>query len=353
MTDHEDPVTAGLADFKVRASSTSCTSIRTTRCSRPRASAGPWTRGSRLHDAGRVEEGARKGPRLYTSLGRTADVFDIPRPSPSFSGASSGRATAATSRHRTWCRPSYPQGSKRRRDQPSAGPTRSQSESPRTPPLARRGAAFSPARPHQPAHRRSTRSRERRETAPGRSACGRRRSQRSRAARRNPRRAAPRGHARARKAPGRSPRRGRPAAGGPPRDPPTTRSPRRAPPGAGERRPAAGPTRRAGGRAGQISRPRGLAHGVAPLPAVRQVRQHEGPRLARASRDLRRLQGRRFREDELAEGARSSAAVRAACASDSSTSRVAGSSGRRKSRASSRSSASRAAGGASAKQVWR
>jgi hypothetical protein len=80
VTDHEDPVTAGLSDFKVKSEqylmhvNPNNKVLATTRFS---GAVDPWISGSTMPVAWKKVYG--KGRVFYTSLGHSADVFDIPQ----------------------------------------------------------------------------------------------------------------------------------------------------------------------------------------------------------------------------------------------------------------------------------
>ena len=80
VTDHEDPVTAGLSDFKVKSEqylmhvNPNNKVLATTRFS---GAIDPWISGSTMPVAWKKVYG--KGRVFYTSLGHSADVFDIPQ----------------------------------------------------------------------------------------------------------------------------------------------------------------------------------------------------------------------------------------------------------------------------------
>jgi uncharacterized protein len=80
ITNHEDPVTDGLSDFKVKSEqylmhvNPNNKVLATTRFS---GAIDPWTSGYTMPVAWKKVYG--KGRVFYTSLGHTADVFDIPQ----------------------------------------------------------------------------------------------------------------------------------------------------------------------------------------------------------------------------------------------------------------------------------
>jgi type 1 glutamine amidotransferase len=80
ITDHKDPITAGLSDFRVKSEqylmhvNPNNKVLATTRFT---GAVDPWIDGSTMPVVWKKVYG--KGRVFYTSLGHTADVFDIPQ----------------------------------------------------------------------------------------------------------------------------------------------------------------------------------------------------------------------------------------------------------------------------------
>ncbi len=111
IVDHEDPVTTGLSDFKVRSEqylvhvNPNNKVLATTAFG---ARHDPWNEGSTIPVAWKKVYG--KGRVFYTSLGHTADVFQIPQ---ALAIAQRGMLWASESRHQptpSLVRPVYPRG---------------------------------------------------------------------------------------------------------------------------------------------------------------------------------------------------------------------------------------------------